>query len=395
MTGPLAGVRILDVATLMAGPYAATMLGDMGADVVKMESLEGDDARYVGDTAGAESAIFTWVNRNKRGLSLNLRNAEGYAAFLDLVRKSDVVLDNMRPDVKTRLHITYEELSAVNPSLVMVSVSAFGQDGPNAQLPGTDIVAQAMAGFMGMNGELGGGPIKGGVPIADASCAVIAAVGMLGALYHRALTGKGQHVQVCLLDAMMHMQVPMLASYFLTGTQPARMGNQNPFIAPSDAYECADGRLIVVTVFKNKFFRNFISALGVPELIEDPRFATNDVRLENREALSAVLRKLMLQRPSSEWLPLFAKHDVLAGPVNYYKDVERDPQVLHNDMITKVEHPTLGKITMPGLPIKMSATPGEVRCAGPTLGQHTDEILRDYGFTEDRIANLRAAGAIK
>lgn len=395
MAGPLQGVRVLDIATLMAGPYAATMLADMGADVIKVESLAGDDARYVGDTSGGESAIFTWVNRNKRGISLDITSEAGYAALLDMVSQADVVLDNIRPEVKARLRITYDDLSAVNPSIVMVSVSAFGQDGPYAARPGTDIVAQAMAGFMGVNGEYGGGPIKGGVPVADASCAVIAAVGMLGALFHRERTGEGQHVQVCLLDAMLYMQMPMLASYFLTGKQPLRMGNQNPFICPSDAYECGDGRLVVVTVFKNKFFRNFARALGAPELATDERFSSNDERVKHRDELNAILRPLLRQRPAAEWIELFAEHDVLAGTVNLYDDVVADSQVRHNEMVVSTEHPTLGRISMPGVPIKLSATPGAVVRPGPTLGQHNDEVLTEYGFSPERLAALRAAEAIR
>ena len=372
-------VKVLDAASMMAGPYAATLLGDLGADVVKLEPPAGDETRRMGPRTETDSGVFVGVNRNKRGVVVDLRSDEGRAVLDALVDWADVVVDNRRPRAKQALGLDWDSLHARNPRVVSVTVSTFGSTGPYAGRPGIDPIAQALSGFLAVTGPEGGEPVKAGPPVADAVCSVLAAYGALAALWARERTGEGQHVDVSLVDGLIHVQAPYTGQYFLLGRQQPRMGNTSDWYAPYNAYRCADGRWVHVACYNDKFFRNLCAALGRPELADDERFATGEARVRHRGALDDELRAVLERVPREEALEILWEHDVIAAPVNEYEDVFSDPQVLHNEMAVEVAHHA-GPLRVTGVPVRLSATPGAVRLPPPALGEHTAEVLRELGI---------------
>jgi crotonobetainyl-CoA:carnitine CoA-transferase CaiB-like acyl-CoA transferase len=392
MALPLEGIRVLDLASILAGPYGATMLADMGADVIKIEPPRGDECRHFRPRVGVESAIYVSLNRNKRGLVLDLTHPAGRAVYARLLKSADVVVENLRPAAKAKLGVDYEASRVHQPNIIYISVSAFGQSGPYAHRPGIDPVAQAMSGFMAVTGERGGGPLKAGPAVADATCAMLVAYAAMLGLWVREKQGIGQQIEVCLVDGLIHLQAPYVGRYFLFDEIVPRVGNGSADYAPYGCFRCRDGRLIQIAVFNQKFWLNFCRALEHDELAHDPRFATAEGRLTHREALEAMVQGILLQRDADDWLRRLEAADVIAGPVYTYRETFKDPQVLHNRMLLEVDHATLGRIKTHGLPVKLKRTPGQVRHGAPTLGQHSEAILREIGYTAEEIGQLVAQG---
>jgi crotonobetainyl-CoA:carnitine CoA-transferase CaiB-like acyl-CoA transferase len=383
----LEGINVLDVASMLAGPYCATLLGDLGAEVIKLEPPRGDETRRFGPRRGTDSGVFVGVNRNKRSLRVDLRTEDGQEVLARLVQWADVVVDNLRPQARAALGLDHETLRAQNPRVISVSLSSFGPDGPYAGRAGIDPVAQALTGFMSVTGPRGGEPTKAGPPVGDATASLLATVGALAALRARDSTGVGQQVDASLIDGLVHIQAPYTGQYFLLGTQQPRTGNSIDWYAPYNAYECGDGRFLHLACYNDKFFGNLCAALGRPELTDDVRFATNDARLEHRDELDEIISGFLAARPRQQALDLLWDHDVIVGPVNDYADVFTDPQVVHNKMVVDVDHHS-GPLRVTGVPVRLSANPGAVRRPPPGLGEHTAEVLGELGFDAEFVARL-------
>jgi len=390
--GPLAGLRVLDLATMLAGPYAATLLGDLGADVVKVESHYGDDSRHLGPERAGERSPFLSLNRNKRSLVLDLRREDARAVFARLAAASDVLITNVREPALSRLGLAYEQVRAHRPDVVWVGVTAFGPDGPYAGRPGIDFLAQGYAGLLAMNGETDREPVRVTVPMVDVLTSTLVVTGVLTALRVRDATGRGQQIDVSLLDALTHAMASGLGYTLATGEAPPRTGNRSQYFAPSGVYPTRDGKRIVVTCPSEKFFQNLAAALDA-DWPRDPRFATIADRLRHEDALDEAVAARTRAFDRAALLARLIAADVLTAPVNEVPEALHDPQIRHNGMIARVAHATLGAMEVTGLPIKLHGTPGGVRLAPPVHGQHTDEILAELGYDPDAIAALVRDGA--
>ena len=387
----LEGIKVLDVASMLAGPYGATLLGDLGADVIKLEPPTGEETRRMGPRKGIESGVFVGVNRNKRGIAVDLRTDSGRRVLDRLVRWADVIVDNYRPRAKQKLGLDFETMSRTNERIVSLSVSTYGATGPYAGRPGIDPIAQAMSGFMNVTGEEGRGPLKAGPPVGDAVTSLLVAYGAMIGLWTRERTGQGQEIHVALIDGLIHIQAAYNGQYFVTGRVQPRMGNSIDWYAPYNSFECRDGKHLQLACYNDKFFENLCAAIERADLLEDARFADGESRLKNRQKLEAEIAKYFDLHDRAHALNVLGEHDVIAGPINDYGETFSDPQVLHNQMVHKLEHATLGTVRVTGVPIHCSMTPGSVRRAPPTLGQHTKEVLSELGIDEADIREISGA----
>lgn len=381
---PLENIRVVDLTQVMAGPFCTLLLGDMGADVIKVEPPEGGDlSRSMGgaDLAmkGEDNAPFLALNRNKRSVALDLRSEGGREAFLALVATADVLVENFRPGVTARLGVDWDTLSALNPRLVYASISGFGQTGPYADRPGFDLIAQAMSGVMSVTGEEGGEPTKCGLPISDLSAGMYAAAGVLAALLARERTGRGQYLETSLFEAALGLSVWESTEYWATGRTPRALGSAHRLNAPYQAFRTGDGHIVLAALTPGQW-RNLCGAVGLPELGDDPRFATNGDRMAHREELALELEAALSVDSTASWVERLLAAGVPAGPLMDYSQVFDDPHTRAREMVETVNHPVEGAIRTLGFPLKMRGTPLEVRRPPPLLGEHTDEVLRELGI---------------
>ena len=390
--GALARFTVLDLTRYRAGPTAARQLADWGADVIKIEApwTPGPASDPIKARHGPD---FQNLHRNKRSLALNLKDPDGLAIFKRLAESADVVIENYRPDVKHRLGIDYATLRALNPGLVYASVSGFGQDGPYAARPGFDQIAQGMGGLMSITGEPGRGPMRAGIPIADLSAGLYAAIGILVALLERERSGEGQWVQSSLLQAMIAQLDFQAARYLFEDEAPGQAGNDHPTSIPTGVFETADGHINIATS-GGAIYERLCAALDMPELIEDPRYASGSARSENRVALNALINERTRTKTSAAWVEALNEAGVPCGPIYAIDEMFDDPQVRHLGMAEAVEHPLLGGTRIISQGARLSRTPFAVHSAAPELGAHTDEILGSLGYKAAAIEDLRGRGVV-
>ena len=407
MAKPLDGVRVLDLSKVLAGPLCAQYLGDLGAEVIKVERPgSGDDSRafgppWVKDKEGrdtGDSAYYTSANRGKKSVTVNIGKPEGQKLVRELARISDVLIENYKFGDLARYGLSYDDLAKINPRLIYCSVTGFGQTGPYRERPGYDFMIQGMGGMMSVTGEPddapGGGPQRAGVPVADIITGMYASIAICAALAHRAQSGVGQHLDLALLDSQIALLAYQNTNYFSTGSPPKRIGNLHPNIAPYQPFRTKDGSVILACGNDN-LYRKFCEAAGRPELADDPRFATNGRRVENRAELTRLLAQVFAQRTTREWVELLDAAGVANGPINDVAQVFQEPQVKARGVKIELEHPVAGKLPLVASPMRFSGTPLEHRLAPPVLGQHTEEILREVlRLSDGEIARLRADGVI-
>lgn len=395
MDGPLNGIRVLDLTRVLAGPFATMVLGDLGADVIKVERPgDGDETRQLPPMRDGESHYFLSVNRNKRGIVIDLKQPAGAELALELARVSDVVIENFRPGVTARLGLDYDSVKRVNPEVVYCSISAFGQNGPMAERSAFDIAMQAMGGVMSVTGEAGGRPLRSGLPLADLGTGLFAAIGVLAAVVEKQRTGRGQLVDVAMFDAMAGLLTQYAERYFMTGESVRPVGNGHPAVAPYGTYAAADGDIVIANLGES-FWPKIASAIGHPELIEDERFRTNADRLRHRDELEALINAETRRRSVAEWESTFESHDVPHAPVLSVAQVLEHPQASARRLVTTAEHSRLGRIRTTSRAINLPAHPAPLPSAAPTLGEHTDEVLREVlGCSDERLHAWREGGVI-
>lgn len=393
---PLAGYRVLDLSRILAGPFCTMILGDQGAEVIKVERpVTGDDTRTWGPPfAGGESAYYLCCNRNKRSIVIDLKNSSGRDLVRELAAVSDVFVENFTPGLTKTFGIDYETLRKLNPGLVYVSITAYGQGGPYRDRPGYDMVLSAVGGLMWITGERDGPPCKVGVAITDVLTGVYASGAITSALLWRERSGKGQYLDISLLDAQVSGLANIASNYLVAGKEAQRWGTAHESIVPYQVFRTKD-RPIAIAAANQKLWINFCKVIGKEEWLNDPRFESNPKRVENRGVLLPLIEELFAQKTCDEWMELLVSSAVPCGPVNDMEHLFADPQVRHRDMVAEVPHPTIGTLHLAGIPIKYSETPGSIRLHPPLLGQHTDEVLKQVlGCPPGRIEKLKAEGSI-
>ena len=387
--GPTAleGIRVLDVTQVMAGPFCAMQLCDMGADVIKVEPPEGDSTRRMAGAAGTDSPGFNAVNRGKRGIVLDLKSASGQDAFRRLLRRTDIVIENYRPGVMRSFGLDYASLAAAHPGLIYASISGYGQTGPDAKKGGFDLIAQGVSGLMSVTGEPGRAPAKVGVPLTDLGAALFALSAVLAALHYRSRTGRGQYIDTSLVEAGIALSVWESAEYFATGVIPEPLGSAHRMFAPYQAIRCADGYITLGSA-NDRLFQRLCDLLGHPEWVADPDYANATLRVRNRAALAERIETITAEHTRQHWLARLDAAGIPCGPINTYAEAFADPQIRAREMVVEIEHPTLGRVQTPGSPIKMSETPPVVARPAPLLGEHTREVLREVGYSDEEISIL-------
>ena len=389
--GPLDGIRVLDLTRVLAGPYCTMFLGDLGAEIVKVEQPGiGDDTRGWGPPfAGGESAYFLCVNRNKKSITLDLKSAEGIGLLRRLASSADVLIENFRPGTMERFEVGEKDLRATNPRLIYASLSGFGADGPMSDAPGYDLIIQAWGGLMSITGMPDGEPTKVGVAIIDLVAGLMLGKSIVAALFAREKLGAGQKIDTSLLEAEVACLINVGSNYLVEGKIPGRWGNAHPTIVPYQSFKTADG-FLVIGVASEGIWRRFCAAIGRAEWADDPRFAKNSNRVENRGALIAALSEIFLGRETDAWLKLLNEGEVPCAPVQTIDKVFAASQVRHRDMLVEIDHPTAGLVRMAGIPVKFSATPASVRLPPPLLSEHTEEILTSWlGLKREEINELK------
>ena len=392
---PLTGVRVLDVSQVMAGPFACMLLGDLGADVIKVEPPAGGDQTRGAmgfKLKGDDSMGFLNMNRNKRSIALNLKSKAGRELLMRLVADADILVENYRPGVMKRLGTDYEACRKVNPRLVYVSISGFGQTGPWASRPGLDLMAQAMSGVMSVTGHPGGPPVKAGVPVADIGCALFATYAMLAAYIGSRATGQGQHVDASLFDSAMAFSIWDMAEYWGTGRPPEPLGTANRMTAPYQAMASADGHFVMGAT-NQKMWRQLCALIERPDLLDDARFATLSSRLAHRAALVEALEQTFRQQPGAHWIDKLLAAGIPAGPILSYPEAFESDHGRERRMRIEIDHPVEGKVPNIGFAVKLSGTPQQVRRHPPLLGEHTDEVLAELGIGGIERSELAAQGA--
>jgi crotonobetainyl-CoA:carnitine CoA-transferase CaiB-like acyl-CoA transferase len=383
-------MMVLDLTNFVAGPYCTMMLGDMGVEVIKIEMpTSGDDSRKIGPPfLDGESTYFLSINRNKKSLTLNLKTNEGRKILHELVRKADVVVENFRPKVVDQLGADFKTLSSINPKIVYCSISGFGQDGPYRDRAAYDLIVLGWGGVLYLTGQESEMPTKPGIAFSDIIAGMFAAYAIVSALLARERLGKGQYIDVSLLDGQIAMLAYQAHIYFATGKSPERMGNEHPTIVPYGVYATKDGH-VTLAVGNDRIWQRLCSSLNLDDMVTDPRFRTNVDRLEHRFEVDQAIVEKLAKMSTAEALDLFERGEVPSGPILSVDKVVSDPQVLHRKMVTEIRHKTLGAMKILGVPVKLSLTPGSVSSPPPVLGEHTEEVLKSIGYSIDKIKELK------
>ena len=407
MDKPLEGIRVLDLSRILAGPYCSMLLADMGAEVIKVERPgKGDDTRAFGPPfIEGESAYFLSINRGKKSITINFKKDEGREIIYRLIKKSDILLENFRPGTLDKIGLGYKDIEKINPQIIYASISGFGQSGPERLKAGYDLTVQGMGGIMSLTGDPSGPPYKVGTSISDILAGIYACQGILLALIARNKNGKGQKVDVSMLDCQVSLLTYQAGIYFATGLVPKRKGNQHPTICPYETFKASD-EYINIAIGNDKLWQKFcdvlapleknsLTGLGLKEIKDDPKFSSNPKRVENRDKLFLIIGKIIREKKAQEWLKIFDDEGIPAGPILSVDKVLSHPQVLAQEMVVEVNHPKSGKIKLTGIPVKLSATPGSIDKPPPLLGEHNDEVLSNIlGYSKEEIKGFKEEGVI-
>ncbi len=392
---PLEGIKVIDFSGALSGPYCSMLLGDMGAEVIKVERpKKGDDSRgwgppYIEDNL---STYFASINRNKKSITLNLKTSEAIDIVKKIVKDSDILLENFRPGTMDKLGLSYDEMKKINDKLIYCSISGFGQDGPYKHKPGYDLILQGMGGLMSETGEPDGGPVKIGIAVTDISAGMFACYGILGAIISRSKTGKGQFIDTSMLDCQVSWQTYFATGYLHSGKIPSRSGSAHSFICPYQSFKTKD-IYINIAVGNEDLWKKFCESLKL-DIAEDEKFSDNGKRLKNREELVKIIENELVKKTGDEWLKIFEKFGIPSGPIYTIDRLLEDPQVIHRKMIEEVNSPAYGLIKIPGLPVKLSKTGCSINLPPPTLGEHTEEILKKLEYNQEQIKSMREKGIV-
>ena len=392
-TGPLQGLRVLDLTWVLSGPFCTATLSDLGADVVKLERPPyGDVARTTAPIIEAESGYFFSINRGKRSISLDLRTVEGKALFLDLIPKFDVIVENFTPGSMDALGLGYAALAELNPRLIYAAISGYGQTGPLRAKPALDVIIQGAGGIMSVTGEPGGSPVRPGVSLGDITAGLYCTIGILSALHERDRSGRGQMVDISMLDCQVAIQENAFMRYHLTGDLPERLGTRHPSAVPFQAFKTQDGHLVLALAWgvPNQWAL-LCTELEVIDMIDDPRFATAAARSRNHAELEPILQAAFMKKPTAEWLVAFERYDIPSGPLNNIEQVAKMPQLAAREMFQPVRHRVFGEVPLPNTPVRLSETPGGIRGTSPDMGEHSREVLTELlGLASERLDDLIA-----
>jgi len=387
---PLNGIKVIDLSRLLAGPYCAMLLADFGAEVIKVEPVRGEDSRWMGNPPqlNGESFLYLCANRNKKGITLNLKSEKGKEILFRLLKDADVIIENFLPSIKKDLGIEYDIIKKYNPEIIYCFISSFGEEGPYKEKPGLDIIFQTIGGIMSISGEPDGIPMKAGAPLADMSAAIFSAFGIMMALFRRERTGKGGKISVSLFDSLIALQSSIAGLYFATGENPPRLGTGSPVCVPSQLFKTKDN-YIAISVFNERTWKKFCEIMDIEEIMNDNRFKSNNLRIKNRKELIPILEDIFIKETTDYWITLLEKERIPCAPLMDYKSLFNDPQVIINDMVKKVYHSICGEIKLTGNPVKLSDGDIDIKLPPPILGNNNFEILSQLGYSKEEIENFK------